>query len=400
MSRTPSSLPTALAGAALVISIATGATVAFERVSDWTLIRGEGQQTTSPQSPFETDALTRILFPRLRKSDGPHDNHMISLTYNWDWDANTGWSRPDLNAPSVALTLESWFYGLAELNFDMRPPRNVTDWPGGRLMGFAARHDGTYATLSLGGRMFNPSGAGIKLTGGISTSPLVLLDEGPNPPSTILQIIRGDKVPSLAIRGGATPSLAFGLSGAPADQAGAGVLSFAGPLRDEPLINVRGSGAGSTLLTSNPSGSRDATTFRMTTDGGLEWWDGGNEPTASLSAQGKALVVGDGIAASSLRVGVRGTEVRRIQILHAELEPAEIWAHGMAEQVFRIPGIGQDAIIVLNGPAQPDGIGIAGVRTSGDGAIAVTFVNASAEPKRASAGRYLVLAIAADEGSS
>jgi hypothetical protein len=397
MSRTPSSLSTALAGAALVISIATGATVAIERVSDWTLIRGEGQQTTSPQSPFETDALTRILFPRLRKSDGSHDNHMISLTYNWDWDANTGWSRPDLTAPSVALTLESWFHGLAELNFDMRPPRNLADWPGGRLMGFAARHDGTYATLSLGGRMFNPSGAGIKLTGGVSANPLVLLDEGPNPPGSVLQIIRGDKVPSLTIRGGATPSLAFGLSGAPADQAGAGVLRFSGALPDEPLINVRGSGAGSTLLASNPTGSPDATMFRMTAEGGLEWRDGGNEPTASLSAQGKVLVVRGGVAASSLRVGARGAEIRQIQIVHAELDPAEIRAHGTAEQVFQIPGIGRDAIVILNGPAQPDGIGIAAVRGSGDGAIAVTFVNASAEPKRASTGRYLILAIAADE---
>jgi hypothetical protein len=396
MSRTPSSLATALAGAALVISIATGATVALERVSDWTLIRGDGGHTTSPQSPFETDALTRILFPRLRKSDGPHDNHMISLTYNWDWDAHTGWSRPDLNAPSVALTLESWFYGLAELNFDMRPPRNVTDWPGGRLMGFAARHDGTYATLSLGGPMFNPSGASIKLTGGISANPLVLLDEGPNPPGSILQIIRGDKVPSLTIGGGATPTLAFGLSGAPAEQAGAGVLRFSGALRGEPLINVRGSGAGSTLLTSNPSGNRDATMFRITAEGGLEWWEG-NEPTASLSAQGKGLVVRGGVAASSLRIGARGAEIRQILIVQAELDPAEIRAHGAAEQVFRVPGIGQDAVVVLTGPAQPHGIGIAGVRMSGDGAIAVTFVNASAQAKRASAGRYLVLAIRADE---
>jgi hypothetical protein len=394
MPTTPSVLPTALASAALVVSLAAAAAVVLERVSYWSVIEGEGQQTTAPQSPFESDALTRILFPLLRGSNSSPDNHMISMTYNWDWDANTGWSRPDPNAPSVALTLESWFLGLAELNLDMRPPRNFTDWPGGRLMGFAARHDGSFSTLSLGGPMFNPEGAGIKLTGGISADPLVLLDEGPNPPESVLQIVRADKRPSLMIRGGAMPSMAFGLSGAPADRAGAGVLHFSGSLGSEPLIKVAGSGAGATLLESDPDG---ATRFRLNSDGALEWWRGGNEPSASLSAQGQTLVVGGGMTASSLRVGARGAEVRSIQIIHAELDPAEVPAHGTTEQVFQIAGISKDAIIVLNGPAQPEGIGIGTARVPGNDAISVTFVNASAAPRRPSTGRYVVLAIAAEE---
>lgn len=395
MRRTPSFLPLALASIALVISIAAGATVAIERISDWTLIRAEGGYTTSPQSPFDSDTLTRILFPRLQKSDSPHDNNMISLTYNWDWDAGTGWSRPDPNAPSVALTLESWFYGLAELNLDMRPPRHYTEWPGGRLMGFVARHDGTYTALSLGGSMFNPAGSGVKLTGGFSTEPLLLLDEGPNPTGSILQVVRGDKLPSVMLQGGATPSLAFGLSGTPADPGGAGVLRFSGPLGDEPLINVVGSGTRSTLLASNSSGRSDAGTFRITADGRFEWRDSASELSAALSAYSKRLVVDGGLAASSLQLG-EGAEIRQIRIVPAELEPTEIRAHGTAEQIFTVSGILPDAVIVLNGPAQPEGIGIAAVRASGDNAIAVTFVNASAEPKRPNAGRYLILAIVAD----
>ncbi len=141
----------AFALAALTISILTAGALAIERLSDWALIQGSGGEPTSPAPPFGPDIAARILFPRHGEPDSPHANEMISLAYNWGWNAETGWARSDLDKPSVALTLESWYDGLAELNFDMRPPRGFTGWPGGRALGLAARHDGTYATLSVGG---------------------------------------------------------------------------------------------------------------------------------------------------------------------------------------------------------------------------------------------------------
>jgi hypothetical protein len=396
MSQRINSLPAVLAGAALAISVVTAGAVGLERLSDWSLIQGEGRQTASPQSPFESDLASRILFPYVQKPDSRHDNHMISLGYNWHWDAEGGWSRPDPASPSVALTLESWFSGFAELNFDMRPPRHFTDWPGGRLMGFAARHDGTYATLSLGGSMFNPTGAGIKLTTGTSGEPLVLLTEGVRPTSSLLQIVRNDKLPSLSIQGGAKPSLAFGLSGTRADELAAGVLRFSGPLGDEPLINVVGTGTESTLLASAPGNDRETLAFRITAEGRLEWDAYRSEPAASLSVQGKEVVVSGGIATPLLRVGASGTGIHQMQLIPIELDPEVVRARGSSRQVYPVAGMSRDAVLVLNGPVQPDGIGIAGAHAMDD-AITVAFVNAAAAPMRPSAGRYLVLAITATQ---
>lgn len=383
-----------LAGAAFGLSVLTAGAVALERLSDWRLVQGEGGQTASPQPPFDSDLASRISFPYLEKQDSPHDNHMVSLGYNWHWTAENGWFRPEPGDPSVALTLESWFTGLAELNFDMRPPREFTEWPGGRLMGFAGRHDGTYATLSLGGAMYNPAGAGIKLTAGTSGEPLMLLSEGAGAPDSILQVLRSDKSPSVSIQGGANPSLAFGLSGTRADTLDSGILRFSGPLGDEPLINVAGADPAGTLLASVPNDASDGTAFRITADGRLEWSGGGNAPATALSARGADVVVSGGIAASSLRVGPGGTDIQRLELVAIDLKPETVRAHGSSEQVFSVAGMTRDTVLVLNGPVQPDGIGIAGAHAMDD-AIRVVFVNAAATPTQPSAGRYLMLAVTA-----
>lgn len=385
----------ALAAVAFLISVATAVALAIERFSDWALVRGVGPDSAAPMSPFAPDLPTRIFFPRDVVQGDPHSNHMISLTYNWGWDEQSGWSRPDTGKPSVALTLESWFDGLAELNFDMRPPSDFTAWPGGRVMGFAARHDGSSATLSVGGSMFNPAGAGVTLSGGLSAAPLILLQEGADPADPVLRLARGDGGTSLVIRGGAMPTVGFGLSGESAGHPGKGILHFSGPLGDVPLIDVAGAGPGATLLASRPDGQDGATRFRINANGQLEWHDGSQGAVVALEAQAGRLQAHGELEASALRIGEHSSLLRRIRIMPADLAPSVVSGHSANEQIFAVPGAMVGDLVFVNGPMQPTEIGFTGARVVSDDAIAIAFVNASPEAARPSAGRYVFLAITA-----
>jgi hypothetical protein len=384
----------ALAAAAFLISASMAVVWAFGRFSDWTLVRGTGPDSAAPMSPFDPDSPARIFFPRDTAQDAPYSNHMISLAYNWGWDEETGWSRSDTAKPSVALTVESWFHGLAELNFDMRPPGDLSAWPGGRVMGFAARHDGSFAMLGVGGRMFNPTGAGVTLTGGLSAAPLVLLQEGEEAADTVVRLARGDGSSSLVVRGGATPMIGLGLSGENAGQPGKGVLHFSGPIGNVPLIGVVGAGPGATLLTSQPDGEDAPVRFRIGAEGRMEWLDP-HGAAMSLDARDGRLQTRGGLEAAGLRVGQQGSLIQAIRIVPADLAPSLVPGHSAHEQIFAVPGVAVGDVLFANGPMQPAEIGLAGFRIVGDDTIAIAFVNASSEAVRPSAGRYIFLAITA-----
>lgn len=385
----------ALALAALVISVLTAGAVAIERLSDWGLVRGEGGGAgeTSPASPFEPDAASRVLFPRHAGADDSHANEMVSLTYNWGWDVDTGWSRADFDKPSVALTLESWFSGLAELNFDMRPPRGYTNWPGGRALGLAARHDGTYATLSVGGGAYNPAGSGLTVTTGLGPEAVLSLVEGATPAEAMLRVLRHGGPTSVMIIGGETPALAFGLSGTDASTTDDGVLRVSGPLGRTPLINVVESGPDATLLAVYAEAEDEAPGFRVVANGRIEWKENTTTIPVALTAREGDVNVEGGIAADSLRIGAQGTFFRSLRLLSVEIAPASVPGHATGEQVFPAPGLPTNAIVYASGPAQPEGIALAGARPFGNEQIALAFANVAADPARPAPGKYLFLVL-------
>ncbi len=109
-------LSPAIALAALVVAVGSAVATHVGPI-DWSGFIGSGNAASSPPG----DGLTRVMFPVQVRENSAHHNNMISLAHNWGWDPGQGWSRnPGL--PSVALTLESFYNDLAELNLDMRPP--------------------------------------------------------------------------------------------------------------------------------------------------------------------------------------------------------------------------------------------------------------------------------------
>lgn len=381
----------ALSLLALAVSLATAAALVLDLGPDG-VVRGEAAGVASPP-PADVDWTRRIHFPTQERPDSPHPNQMVSLAYNWDWNPDDGWSR-DPDRPSVALTLESWYEGLAELNFDMRPPHGASEWRGGRLMGVAGRHDGSYATLALGGRMYNPVGAGIKLTGGTSGETPVVIHQGNIAHDAALRVRHGDGRSAVVLRGGREPSLAFGFAGESADGVREGALRFYGPAAPAPLINAVGVGE-ATLLASRPDAGAAAPRFQLAADGRLDWDDGSGR-AVSLSGGGGRVEVRGELAAGALRVGPDGAVLRGLRLLAVEFEPAPVAAKALEEQVFAAPGLPVDAMVLATGPAQPAGMALAGARAVRPGEVAVRFVNLADAAARPAAGVYQIVVIEAD----
>ena len=275
----------------------------------------------------------------------------------------------------------------------MRPPSGFTGWPGGRALGLAARHDGTYATLSVGGSAYNAAASGFKIEAGLLSEALVSLIEGDTPPEAMLRVLGNDGRTSVMLRGGATPALAFGLAGTDANALDAGVLRFSGPLGRAPLINVAGSGPDATLLAARPDADDESAGFRVAANGRIEWTDNPAAAPVALTARDGRLTVDGGIEADSLRVGERGTFLRSVRVVPAEIEPAAMPGHATDEQVLPAPGMPASAIVCVNGPPQPKGVALAGARSIGNDQIALVFVNVSAGAARPAQGKYLFLVL-------
>lgn len=279
-----------IASAALAMSAASLALVMVDVWTDARLIRGKGK-VSAPPLPSQPDPATRVLFPREAHADSVHTNEMISLTHNWTWSESNGWSRLDFAEPSVALTVESWFNGLAELNFDVRPPREYTAWPGGRPFGLFAKHDGTYASLFLGGAPYSKNAAGIQLTGGVTADPIVSISEArEGREATIIRVDRPDRAPRLLVAGGDAPGIAFGLSGDAANAGQTGVLRFTGNPTNGALIDAVQISQDAHILAATPS---EATTsrFAIHADGRMTWGGaaaGRRKRTRSSAARRKA----------------------------------------------------------------------------------------------------------------
>lgn len=390
-------LPLVLACAALALSALAAASVAVDRVSRAVVIRDAGE-VASPPAAVAPEHLAQIMYPIDGDGDGDHVNQMISLAHNWAWDDDTGWSRRDPARPSVALTVESWYRGLAELNFDMRPPRDHAPWPGGRPLGLFARHDGTYASLFVGGKPYSVGAAGIQLTGGFVADPIIWISEpqGRDNP-TLLRVERADREANIVLGGGAEPFLSLGLSGAPADQAGEGVIRVSGSPGGAPILSASGVSDAGTVLAVRASADDVAPRVRLAGDGRIEWSGGTTSPDVALLRTGPGRVRVEGeLATAALRIG-DGNGIRAVRLVSVDIAPAPIRGASVAEQMIAAPGLNNDGLIIVNGPAQPAGIGVAGARLAERGMVAVSFFNVRPESARPTRGKYVLLAVEMDE---
>jgi len=208
-------LPLILSTAAFGLSLAAFTLTVMDRWRADPVVEGAGETLTTPE------LRPQVMFPALEDPEGRHVNHSIALAHNWSWSPLGGWRRDDLNEPSVALSMESWYRGLGELNFDMRPPAGYTDWLGGRAMGLAARYDGSFAILSVGGEPYSPGGSGAQIVAGRTADPIMTLFESEQASERdALRVQRSDRSTSVSLRGGVRPGLAFGLGEEPADGSG------------------------------------------------------------------------------------------------------------------------------------------------------------------------------------
>jgi hypothetical protein len=389
------SASTVFSFAAFVLALAAVATVALDRLrGDGDVVRGTGAGAVSPTV---SDRRQRVMFPVQEPPGAPHVNTMVSLSHNWDWAADTGWQRDDPAQPSVAMTVEAWFRGFAELNFDMEPPQGPMQgeagaWPGGRAMGLAARYDGSFAILQVGGPPYRPGAAGVAFTGGVSSDPVVTILEADGGRGEALRVQRPNGQPSVSLQGGANPALSFGVAGRPADAVDVGVLRVAGAPSEGPIINLAGTGS-SPILAARLAEGDPAPSFRIAADGRLEWGNGMGPADTTFGRTGPGRFEARGeLAVGGLRVG-RGSTLQNISVFALDLTPDIVAAHTTADQFVRVVGLPENGVVLVNGPEQPAGVGVASGRMQGRERLVIRFFNVTGEPGRPSAGRYLVLLV-------
>lgn len=399
METTPSQrLALGMAGAALVISVATSAWLTLHALDQPRSHPVTAPALAAPPGAGET-GLTRIMFPNQALPDAAHSNQMISLAHNWFWHPREGWKRPAPDRPTAALTFESWYYGLAELNFDIRPPQGSTDWPGGRGMGFAARHDGSYASFTVGGRPYSVGGAGLKFNGGWTDQPLLELSEASGVAApTVLRVRRGDNTSNLLLEGGWNPTLIFGLDGVNADQRGGrGALRFVGRPVDGSVLGFDDTEPESLLMASHPRHADSEARFSLSAGGRLSWGGGSEAPDVRLERSRAGRLSTDGeLAAKGLVIGEDGAILRQLRSHVVALEPTAVPRGTTREQRFRVPGLASADMLFVNAPAQPNGIAVAHIRMAAPEEVAITFVNATANPLAPSSGTYTILAVQLD----
>ena len=382
------SLPLYFSAAALALSGAALVVTLLRPSVDAPLILGAGDPLGQQQ------IRPKVMFPALEDPEGRHTNHAIALAHNWGWRQDDGWKRDDTGQPSVAVVLESWYRGLGELNFDMRPPADYTAWRGGRAMGLAARYDGTFTILSVGGEPYSPGGSGAQIVGGKTSDPIMTLfeaEEGEGPMAA-LRVQRRDNSASVSLRVGSEPGLAFGLGQRPAEQASEGVLRFAGPTR-QPIVGVSGAGPDATLIASRPGDADTQPRLRLSADGRMEWGDGASASDVSLrrAERGRLALEGE-LVVSSLRVG-GGAPVQGLHVLTAEVRSESVPGDDARDITLNVTGLAAASLVFVNGPEQPRGLSLAAARAVGPDRLVLRFANTSTRPLQPAAGTYTILAV-------
>lgn len=78
--------------------------------------------------------------------------------------------------------------------------------------------------------------------------------------------------------------------------------------------------------------------------------------------------------------GIIMGNVAALGVISVTLSPAQVAANTTAEQTFTVPGLQVSDFVDVNKPTAQAGLGIAGVRVSAAGTVAITFSNNTASP--------------------
>jgi hypothetical protein len=349
-------------------------------------------------SPVESGAAGRVHAGSLRADAQSFPNEMVSLTHNWQLNESGHWSRPEPHRPSVSLTLESWYGGLAELNLDMAAP-NPRPWIGGRAFGFEAQYDGSYASLAIGGEPYAVGASGVRLSAGTTTEPLVRLRAGAiaDPAPIAMSVERLDGTSGLVIHGGNRPHIGVALDGWGAGRGERGAaLSFIGNAAGRSVVEFSAVGEAATLLASRPSRDSAHPAFSLRADGMLQWSDGTPGGIIELERGGSNQLRTSGdFAANGLVLGENGTRIVGIRVVSLTLPAVMVPRRQAVAHEVRIPDVTNAGILLLNSAAMPSGLIAAAVRPSGAGTATVTFVNVTDDDLRAEDGVYTILIIRA-----
>lgn len=382
-----------LAAAAVLVSTST-AFLVVDRLPRAGAELGVAAATEDPGSDysFPDPAPSRLIFPVQVEPNSAFPNRMVSLTSNWHWSPDQGWTRPAAHEPSVALTMEPWFHGLSELNFDMEAPAGSV-WPGGRAMGLAAREDGDYVTWFMGGAPFKANASGVKITGGSTTEPIIALQEAPTTQS-LLRAIAPNQRTTVQLNGGNTPALSFGLAGESADRLGNGIVRSFGPLGQHALLNIVAPGDQSTILAVRDQPDDAYPKVAIRADGRIEWNEANAEPLSLAPANGELSAEGT-FAATALRVG-DGSILRTVRLISLEIAPEAVAKGTTHVQSFAAPGISSSSLVFVNTPSQPNGIVVTNARADGVNRVSLAFVNLGPALSRPAGGKYQFLVVDAD----
>jgi hypothetical protein len=278
----------------------------------------------------------RLMQSQQESPDGVFEDRVIGLSYNRSWDSEFGFLRDDTLDPSTMFTLESYWDGGSEINWDIIPPNSPSN-TALRPFGLAAAYDGSSSYMFLGAGPYFSGASGVQLAGG-TASPASLLTifegAGRNSPSNTMQIDRLNNTSSFVWRSGGIPHLNFSLQ--PTSDANAygdfGVLKFAGQWDNgQPVVEFEYTGLATELLRSYPLTSDVAPRFLLLADGMLQWGSGGSGIDTDLyrSSQGTLKTDGNLLVTGNLAVtGEKSAVVQTVsygqRALYAEESP-ESW---------------------------------------------------------------------------
>lgn len=94
---------------------------------------------------------------------------------------------------------------------------------------------------------------------------------------------------------------------------------------------------------------------------------------------------------SALGIG-GGTELTKIEVYTATIDPAAVAAATSAEQTFTVTGLTTDDIVVVSKPTATAGVGIVNARVSAADTLALTFMNATAGSIDPASETYTIIA--------
>lgn len=387
-----SRLPLWLASVALVlasVSATTTLVLLFDRAE--AVVAG-----ANVGSPRDSSATGRVQAGSLRVDERTFPNEMVSLTHNWRLDGDGDWTRPEPARPSVSLTLESWYGGIAELNFDMAAP-DGRRWEGGRAFGFEAQYDGSYASLAIGGDAYAEGASGVRLSAGTTSEPLLRLRSGAvaDPAPVALSVERVNGTSALVVHGGNRPHIGVALDGWGVGRGDSGAaMSFIGRHRGRTIIDFSTVGERTTLLSSRPNSGSVQPAFSLRADGALRWSDGTAAGVVELERSGPNQLRTSGeLAANGLVVGDSGTRIASIRVVSLTVAGVDVPRRQAITHDVLVPDLAAGDVLVVNGVPMRPGLFVAGARSVGDGAATLTFVNLTDEDLRAEDGLYTILII-------